>query len=105
MSLKILKDKVMKSTRAVYLKRKRFLLVLSLTSYVLYLTCCTKDLNINLPHQEQQIVVEGHIETGTPPYVILTRSSDFYSTFYLDSISNYFIHGAIVKVSNGVDTV
>jgi len=72
---------------------------------ILVQTSCTKDININLPHQEPQLVVEGHIETGTPPYVILTRSSDFYSTFYLDSVGNYFVHGAVVKVSNGVDTV
>lgn len=76
-----------------------------LISVFYFLSSCTKDLNIDLPHQEPQIVVEGHIETGTPPYVILTRSSDFYSTFYLDSIDDYFIHGAVVKVSDGIDTV
>src|SRR6185295_1338657 len=101
MGFKILNNKLIKSARATHLKLNRVLLVLSLTSYVLFLTCCTKDLSITLPHQESQIVVEGHIETGTPPYVILTKSSDYYSTFYLDSLGNYFIHGAIVKVFDG----
>ena len=81
------------------------ILAIVLIPQILVQTSCTKDINIKLPHQEQQIVVEGHIETGTPPYVILTKSSDFYSTFYLDSISDYFIHGAVVKVSDGIDTV
>jgi hypothetical protein len=37
--------------------------------------------------------------------VLLTRSSDYYSTFYLDSIDNFFVHNAIVKISNGTDTI
>jgi len=80
-------------------------ILLLLTSIFFLLTSCTKDININLPHQEPQFVVEGHIETGLPPYVILSKSSDYYSTFYLDSINNYFVHGAIVKVSDGTDTI
>ena len=69
------------------------------------LSACTKDITIDLPHQSPQIVVEGHIETGQPPYVLLSKSSDFYSTFYLDSINNLFVHNAVVKVSDGTDTV
>jgi hypothetical protein len=52
-----------------------------LLSNLFFLSSCTKDITVSLPHQEDQITVEGHIETGVPPYVILTKSSDFYSTF------------------------
>lgn len=72
---------------------------------ILVQTSCTKDITINLPPQEPHFVVEGHIETGLPPYVILTKSSDYYATFYLDSINNYFVHNAVVKVSDGTDTI
>src|SRR5439155_12556219 len=79
--------------------------VLCLTSVVIFITSCTKTITINLPPSEEKISVEGHISTGQPPYVILMRTSDFYSTFYLDSIDNYFVHGATVKISDGSDTI
>lgn len=82
-----------------------YLLRFSFAIYLFFISSCTKDITISLPHQEEQIVVEGFIETGLPPYVILTKSSDFYSTFSLDSISNYFVSNAIVRVSDGTDTV
>lgn len=69
------------------------------------LSSCTKDVTINLPASEEQLVVEGHIETGEAPYVILTRNSDYYSTVYLNSASDLFISGATIKVSNGTDTI
>jgi hypothetical protein len=81
-----------------------FLLSLLLFVTVIF-SSCEKDITIDLPPSAEQFVVEGHIETGQPPYVILTRSSDYYATFYLDSLNNYFVHNAIVKVWNGTDTI
>ncbi|MBA2423329.1 MAG: DUF4249 domain-containing protein [Chitinophagales bacterium] len=72
---------------------------------VLLISSCQKDITLNIPPSEEQIVVEGHIETGQPPYVILTRTSDYYSTFYLDSLSNLFVHDAVVQVSDGTQTI
>src|SRR5215217_9235615 len=64
-------------------------------------TSCTKDITIFVPSQIHIMVVEGHIETGFPPYVLLTKSTDFYSTLYLDSLDNFYVHGAIIKVFDG----
>src|SRR5215813_4372214 len=86
-------------------KKHKSILIFNLIAFVLSLISCTKDITINLPSQEPQIVVEGHISTGSVPYIILTKSSDYYSTFYLDSIDNFFVHDAVVKVSNGIDTI
>ncbi|MCY7410634.1 MAG: DUF4249 domain-containing protein [Chitinophagales bacterium] len=72
---------------------------------LLLFSSCTKDLNIDLPPSVEQLVVEGHISTGQFPYVILSRTTDYYSTFYLDSLDNLFVHDALVKVSNGSDTI
>lgn len=74
-------------------------------SSIFFFTSCTRDIPISVPSVPAQFVVEGHIQTGSPPYVILTRSSDFFSTFYLDSINELFVHDAIVKVSDGTDTI
>src|ERR1700759_2130731 len=79
--------------------------ILSLLISIASFTSCTRDIPISVPSVPSQFVVEGHIQPGSPPYVILTRSSDFFSTFYLDSINQLFVHKAIVKVSNGTDTI
>ena len=72
---------------------------------MVFLSSCVKDITLNIPASEEQIVVEGHIETGQPPYVILTKTTDYYSTFYLDSLGNLFVHDAVVKVSDGTNTI
>src|SRR5258708_4213444 len=72
-----------------FLSQKNFLFfILSLLSSFMLLSSCTKDITIYVPSQIPQMVVEGHIETGLPPYVLLTKSTDFYSTLYLDSLDN-----------------
>lgn len=56
----------------------------------------------------EEIVVEGYIEAGdqpTPPYVILTKSSPFFSSLSLDAFEGLFIHDAEMTVSNGNETV
>ncbi|MEO5674374.1 MAG: DUF4249 domain-containing protein [Chitinophagales bacterium] len=93
-------------TQLCFLSKARYLPAFFLfTLSGIIISSCTKDITINLPHQESQLVVEGHIEKGMPPFVVLTKSSDYYSTIYLDSLSSYFVHGSVVKVSDGLDTI
>lgn len=72
---------------------------------ILLMTSCEQNIDINLPSSEEQLVVEGYIETGLPPYLLLTKTSDYYSTFYLDSLNALFVHDAVVKVSDGDKTI
>ncbi|MEO6132317.1 MAG: DUF4249 domain-containing protein [Saprospiraceae bacterium] len=49
-------------------------------------------------------VVEGYIEAGEnpfPPYVILTRTFDFYGTLNPAQFTGSFIHGADVSIKDG----
>ncbi|MEP6648132.1 MAG: DUF4249 domain-containing protein [Saprospiraceae bacterium] len=53
-------------------------------------------------------VVEGYIEAGEnpfPPYLILTRSFDFYGTLNPDQFTGSFVHNADVRVSDGSQEV
>jgi hypothetical protein len=81
-----------------------YLIMLAGIALVFALASCTKDISINLPPAEERLVVEGHISTGQPPYVLLSKNSDFYSTFYLDSIASFYVHDAVVIVSDGSNT-
>jgi hypothetical protein len=56
---------------------------------------------VNLPQVEEQIVVEGSIEPGFPPVVLLTRSAPFFGTFNPNDLSNFFVRGASVSINDG----
>lgn len=69
------------------------------------LASCEKTVNIKLQPSEPTIVVQGAIENGQPPYVILTTTIGTFSKIDLSSIEKFFIHDAIVKVSDGMKTI
>lgn len=76
--------------------------------YLLAITfvACTKDIEVKLPAVEQQIVVEGSIEQGSFPLIILTRSQGYYDPINAGTFSNLFVSGAKVQiVVNEKDTV
>ena len=73
--------------------------------FIISLASCQKEVHINLGTSPTQLVVEGQIETGQPPYVILTSTLSFFSNVDLSSLEKSFIHGANVQVSDGSKTI
>lgn len=71
----------------------------------LLVSSCTKEVKIDIPGYEEQLVIDGNIETGMPPIVLISRSRDIYAPTNLDAYLNGFVSGAIVTVSNGTKTV
>jgi hypothetical protein len=69
------------------------------------LSACTKEVKIDIPGYKEELVVDGRIETGQPPIVILSKTKDIYASTDLDAYLNGFISGAVVTVSNGDTTV
>jgi hypothetical protein len=72
---------------------------------MLLLFSCSKEVKIDIPGYEQQLCVDGSIETGMPPVVLLSKSQDIYSPTNLNAFLNSFISGATVTVSNGTSSV
>ena len=66
---------------------------------------CEKNIDIELPDVERKIVVDGSIEPGTPPFVILTKTEGYFDPVDIDYLKNSFIHDAIINVSDGTNTV
>jgi len=54
-----------------------------------------------LPITESKIVVEGHIEPGLPPYVILTRNLPYFTYTNVTALENLFVHDADIKIFDG----
>lgn len=76
-----------------------------LVSSSLVLFACEKEIDIEIPSTTAQLVVEGAIEQNQPPFVLLTRSSDYFAPTDISTLKNIFVHDAIVTVSNGTNTV
>lgn len=67
---------------------------------------CTKEVEIDIPGFEQQLVVEGRIQTNEFPIVILSQSQDVYAPTDLSSYLQSFVYDATVSVEvDGVEIV
>ncbi|ARS34981.1 DUF4249 family protein [Pontibacter actiniarum] len=74
--------------------------ILSVLSLAL-LFGCEEDVTIDLPAGEEQLVVEGHIEQGAPPVLVLTRSVPVFADASLETLEKSFVHDAKVTVTTG----
>lgn len=74
-------------------------------SIVFSLSSCQKEVHINLKSSDPKIVVQGEIETGQPPFVILTNTMSFFSKIDLSTVEKSFLHGATMTVSDGSKTI
>ncbi len=63
------------------------------------LTGCEENLTLDIPEGEALLVVEGHIEQGAPPIVVLTRSVPVLSSFSEEALAGSYVHNAQVAVT------
>lgn len=85
---------------------KRILIYNFIAVCLLFLVVsCETEITVDLPQPTDKIVVEGHIENGLPPYVLLTKNQSFFGGLDLNDLGKYFVRGAKIWVSNGVDSV
>lgn len=81
---------------------KKYIFILAVMAAAL--AGCEKEISIDLPETEQKVVIEGIVEQGQAPYVILTRSSAYFDPVDSATIANTIITDATVIVSDGVST-
>ena len=79
------------------LRRLSFLLCAPL------LLSCEQTVDLDLPAGPPQLVVEGHIEPGQPPVVVLTESVGLFGRLDAGTLAATLVHGAQLSVtSDGV---
>lgn len=70
---------------------------------------CQKPYTPGTVFEEPSLVVEGYVtvsDSGAlPPYVVLTRSFDFFGEIGPATLNQLFVHDADVRVVNGSDTL
>lgn len=69
------------------------------------LSSCEKEVKIKLKPGSEKVVVDGRIETGQIPFVIFTRSIDFFSKIDLNTLEDAFLHDAVMTISDGQKTI
>ncbi|MFI5149960.1 MAG: DUF4249 domain-containing protein [Bacteroidia bacterium] len=69
-----------------------------------FLESCEKNISINLPPPPNQVVIEGHIETGQGAFVVVTRNSAYFAPLDSNAVRNAIISTATVIVSDGIHT-
>jgi hypothetical protein len=65
---------------------------------------CEKEIDVELPDVESRIVVDGQIENGKAPIVLLTRSQGYFEPTDLQALQDIFIQGAKVSVKHNGQT-
>lgn len=70
-----------------------------------FLFSCTKEVKIDIPGHKEKLVIDGQIETGLPPIVLLSLSRNIYAPTDVNAFLNSFVQGAVVTVSDGNTTV
>lgn len=84
-----------------------FIFLLAAFIAVLLHSSCERDITIDLPIDEQMIVVEGCIEAGEAPRVLLSRNRGFFEPFptdLLDFVEKFIVQDAVVTISDGTQT-
>jgi hypothetical protein len=67
----------------------------------LLLAGCEKEITVDLPDTPPRLVVEGTIEPGLPPIVILTRTQGYFEPTNVAALANMFVRNALITVDNG----
>ena len=72
---------------------KKILFIISI-----FLISCQEEITLDIPQAETKIVVEGAIEPGFPPYVILTKNQSYFDPININTLDDIAVGDANVKV-------
>ena len=67
---------------------KKYFLYLFVASL---LFSCRKEISLDFPPVPEKLVVQGSIEPGFPPYVILTRNQGYFETIDINTYNDLFV--------------
>ena len=80
--------------------------ILGFSFFMTMFLSCTKEIQIEFPKTEKQLVVEGYIEQGKYPIVFLTKSSPYFEKIDSANIAELIASFAKVTVScDGIEDV
>ena len=72
--------------------------------FLIILSSCEKNIDINVNADEPKLSVDASIENGEFPIVVLTNSLSYFSSITPSAVANSFVRNATVQMSNGTVT-
>lgn len=78
---------------------------ITLSYLLLMFTSCTKEIQLDIPKTEPKLVVQASIENGLPPFVILTKSVNYFDSTSLETFEKTIVLNAEVTISDGSRTL
>lgn len=85
------------------MKRTINTIIIALTGSAL-LTSCTEDIDVKLPNADKKVVIEGTIENGKYPEVIITRNIGLFTEQSGVALTDFYVFDAQVYVTDGTIT-
>lgn len=79
-----------------YINMGRLILVFSL---IFCCSACEKNIDIKLDETAPKLVVDGSIETGLPPKVVLSKSFDYFGKLSAELLLSSFARNATVSIT------
>lgn len=84
------------------LNKRPFIIGIVVFIFIILFNSCEKNIELNLPQPEEKIVVEGWIDEGDYPVVMLTKNSPFFSVVDSTQLVNLIVKNATVIVNDGL---
>lgn len=78
--------------------------IFSLLVLPLLFWSCEKEIDFDLESAAPKIVVEATIENGKAPFVVLTKSANYFGRIDPQVLAESFVHDALVSISDGQAT-
>ena len=72
---------------------------------VFLLFSCSKEIQINIPNQGSEFVVNGYIENGQPAKILLTRSLPYFDPLNDEIVFESFINDATITIESSLGEV
>lgn len=85
-------------------KMKIFIRAFSMLIVAIGIFSCTKDVDVVVPDYQQKLVVEGAVEPGISPYVILSWTIPYFGNVQYQDVEQYMVNEALVTVNDGFTT-
>ena len=63
---------------------------LLLISIILF--SCQEEITLDLPKADDKLVIEGSIENGFPPYIIITKNGGYFDPIDSETFDNLFVN-------------
>ena len=82
---------------------KRFLIAVSCI-FPWILSSCEKSISFTPDDATPLLVVDASIQNGSPPFVTLSKSLNYFSKISSEELMNSFVHEGVITISNGTKT-